>query len=310
METSVDYRAVAAGQHGLVTRAQLLESEVSRAARRRLVDRGDLVPVGRQVFRISGAPVTEHQAILAACLDVGGVASHRTAAWLHHLIAGRRRAGPPEVMVRRPGGHHNPNAVVHSTTFLPPDDVVTVDGIPCLGVPRTLLTLAALVPHELTYDEVKGAVDEAIRVGIAHERWLWWRLEKLRRSGRNGVRVFEQILEARAAGEVTESWLERETLQVLVGAGLPAPVCQARIERKGSFLGRVDFLYAAARLVIEVSGYRWHRTAEQAAADAERRRRLTLAGFTVLEYTFHEVVSSPDLLVAEVAEALGRARAA
>ena len=116
--------------------------------------------------------------------------------------------------------------------------------------------------------------------------------------------------EARAAGEVTESWLERETLQVLVGAGLPAPVCQARIERKGSYVGRVDFLYAAARLVIEVSGYRWHRTVEQAAADAERRRRLTLAGFTVLEYTFHEVVSSPDLLVAEVAEALGRARAA
>lgn len=187
---------------------------------------------------------------------------------------------------------------------------MTVDGIPCLGVPRTLMTMAALVPHELSYDEVKGAVDEAIRLGIAHEKWLWWRLEKLRRSGRNGVRVFEQILESRAAGEVTESWLERETLEVLRAAGLPLPVCQARIERRGSFVGRVDFLYPTPRLVIEVSGYRWHRTAEQAAADAERRRHLTLAGYTVLEYTFHDVVSTPEVLVAEVTEALSRSVAA
>ena len=115
---------------------------------------------------------------------------------------------------------------------------------------------------------------------------------------------------ARAAGEITESWLERETLRVIIDAGLPVPVCQARIERRGSFVGRVDFLYAEAQVVIEVSGYRWHRTKAQAAADAQRRRALTLAGYTVLEYTFDDVVASPQVLVAEVTEALGLARAA
>lgn len=311
METTRNMRSRAEGQHGLVTRAQLAELEVTRAVRRRLVERGELVPVGRQVFRIGGVPLTDHQRILAACLDTGGVASHRTAAWLHRLLTGLDPLRPLEVIALRPRADAATSiARVHSTTWLPADDLVVVQGVPCLGVPRTLLSLAALVPHELSFDEVRGAVDQAVFSGIAHEKWLWWRLERLRRSGRNGVRVLEEILLARAAGEITESWLERETLAVIVGAGLPVPVCQARIERRGSFVGRVDFLYADARVVIEVSGYRWHRTKAQAASDAQRRRQLTLAGYTMLEYTFDDVVTSPHVLIAEVSEALGLARAA
>ncbi len=311
MDTARNMRTLAGGQHGLLTRAQLAELAVTRAVRRRLVDRGDLVPVGQQVFRIGGVPASERQAILAACLDVGGVASHRTAAWLHRLLTGFDRMRAIEVVVERPRAHATTAlAQVHSTTWLPAADLVVVDGIPCLGVPRTLLSLAALVPRELTFDQVKGAVDLGVTSGIAHEKWLWWRLERLRRSGRNGVRVLEAILLARAAGEITESWLERETLRVIIDAGLPVPVCQARIERRGSFVGRVDFLYADARVVIEVSGYRWHRTKAQATDDAQRRRALTLAGYTVLEYTFDDVVSAPHVLVAEVTEALGLARAA
>lgn len=304
-------RSVAERQHGLVTRDQLAEAKVTRAVRRRLVERGELIPVGRRVFRIGGVPPTDRQRILAACLDTGGVASHRTAAWLHRLLSWIDPDRRPEVVVHRQRNHApTGTARVHSTTWLPADDRVVVDGIPCLGIPRTLLSLAALVPHELSFDEVKGALDQAVCSGLATEAWIWWRLERLRRSGRNGVRVLEEALLARAAGEVTESWLERETLQVIVAAGLPVPVCQARIERQGSFVGRVDFLYAEARVVIEVSGYRWHRTKAQAASDAQRRRQLTLAGYTVLEYTFDDVVRCPESLVAEVTEALGLVRAA
>lgn len=109
MERTRTLRGIAEEQHGLVTRAQLRDLDLGRAARRGLVGRGELVPMGPQVFRIGGAPITERQTVLAACLEVGGVASHRTAAWLHHLLTGSLPPGPPEVMVRRPSGHHNPS---------------------------------------------------------------------------------------------------------------------------------------------------------------------------------------------------------
>lgn len=299
-------RTLAGGQHGLLTRAQLAELAVTRAVRRRLVDRGDLVPVGQQVFRIGGVPASERQAILAACLDVGGVASHRTAAWLHRLLTGFDRMRAIEVVVERPRAHATTAlAQVHSTTWLPAADLVVVDGIPCLGVPRTLLSLAALVPRELTFDQVKGAVDLGVTSGIAHEKWLWWRLERLRRSGRNGVRVLEAILLARAAGEITESWLERETLRVIGGAGLPLPVCQARIGARGAFVARVDFRYPGTMAIIEVNGHRFHASREQLRRDAQRRRGLVALGFSVYDFTYDEVVQEPEAVLVTVRHILG-----
>ncbi|MEO6987730.1 MAG: DUF559 domain-containing protein [Aquihabitans sp.] len=200
--------------------------------------------------------------------------------------------------------------MIRTTTWLPSDDVVSVDGIPCLSVARTLFSLAAKVPRLLAIDRVRGAVDVAVADGQASDPWLWWRLEQLRCRGRNGVKVFEEILSARTGGSVTESWLERETLRLLAEAGLPTPECQGRICRDGAFVARVDFVYPWCRTVIEVSGFRWHRTPDQLKQDARRRRDLTLAGYRVLEYTYDDIVQHPERVVAEVAEALGIRRAA
>lgn len=297
-------------QHGLVTRADLATAGATRGQRRGFVARGLLVPVGRQTFRIGGSPPDARQIVLAACLDTAGVATCRTAAWLHGL-SGFAGGSPPEVLVARPlFDYRSPIARVHTTTSLPIDDLVVIDGIPSVSVARTLFSLAALVPRELGLEIVRGAVDEAIRDGKARDRWLWWRLERLRCRGRNGVTLFEEILTRRMGGELTESWLERETLRVLEAGGLPVPVCQDRIDRRGAFVARVDFCYPGARVVIEVSGYRWHRTPEHLANDLARRRALTLAGYRVLEYSYDDVVTSSARLVAEVTEALGLRRAA
>lgn len=310
MDKHRELRQRAEVQRGLLTTTDLRELGVTRGRRRGLVDRGELVPAGRRVFRIGGVAPSPGQSLQALCLDTGGVASHRSAAWLHGLTG--FAAFPLEVTVARPlhGAPYGPGRI-HTTSHLPSDDLVTVDGVNSLSVARTLLSLAALVPDELTFDQVHGAVDEAVALGLARDPWLWWRLEKLRRSGRNGVTVFESILVARAGGLVTESWLERETLRVLTDAGVPLPTCQARIAPRGAFVARVDFVYADRRLVIEVSGYRHHRTKAQTIADAKRRRALTLEGYTVLEYTYDDVVSRPAVLAAEVVHALGlRSRAA
>lgn len=298
----------AEGQHGLVTGGDLDALGITRGRRRTLVARAVLVPIGRGAHRFAGSPRTTLQAVTTACLAIGGVATHRTAAALHG-IEGFALDRPIEVLV--PDRRRNPRSTLarlHTTTWLPDDDLVVVSTIPTTGVARTLFSLAALVP-EISTDRVRDAIDAAVRDGLATDPWLWWRLEKLRCRGRNGVTVFEDLLQSRADGEVTESWLERQTLAILRAAGLPLPVCQQRIEAKGAFVARVDFFYELprGRVVIEVSGHRHHRSRAQTTADAQRRRALTMAGCEVHEFTYDEIVRTPWVLVDTVRCILGLA---
>src|SRR5690242_11162853 len=70
-------------QLGHISYRQLRTLGVTPKVVRRLVSTGWLVPVGRATFRLGGVSRTYEGDVMAACLDVGAVASHRTAAVLH-----------------------------------------------------------------------------------------------------------------------------------------------------------------------------------------------------------------------------------
>lgn len=299
----------ASSQLDLITRSQLHDAGLSKHALHRARRSGLLVPVGRRTFSLAGRPATFERRAMAACLDTGGVASHRTAAALHGL-----HGFPPPQAIEVTIPHHRRHptsdlATVHATTNLPADDLVEVGPIPCAGLARTFLMLAALVP-EVPADAIRTAIGDAAREGRVSDAWLWWRLEELRCRGRNGVSALEDILRRRQCLGPTESWLEHTFLERLEGAGLPLPQVQRRISRDGRFVGRVDALYPEHRLVIEVEGHRHHSTREQRAADESRRRQLVLAGYRVLVVTADEVVHHPDRVVADVAAALAERPAA
>ncbi|MBV9951190.1 MAG: DUF559 domain-containing protein [Acidimicrobiia bacterium] len=289
-----------------ITQKQLRQLGVSAKVARRLVDTGRLVPVGRATFRMGGVPPSFEGLVMAACLDTGGVVSHRTACRLHGLGPKRWIRGPIEVTrLKRERHGPSPLARVHTTTELGPDDLVVVRGIASTSVARTLLGLAGLVP-EVRPDEVRGVVDAAVRAGLASDKWLWWRLEQLRCKGRNGVSLLEAILSDRAKRGRTESWLEVEFLDLLDAVGFPRPEVQRRVAHRGAFVARVDFFYAP-KLVIEVSGREGHVTDEERAADAIRLNALQAEGYTVIEFTYEQIVRQPELVLAAVAQHLSLA---
>lgn len=293
-------------QHGLVTSTDLDRMALPRYRRRSLVACGTLVPLGRRTYAIGGSPETLQRRVMAGCLDTAGFASHATAAWLHG-INGFGPGAPPSVVVRRSSFDcRSPLATVHSSTWLPDNNIVVVSGIPTLNVARTLFSLASAVPI-VPRDAVAGAIDVAIRDGKATDAWLWWALERIRRRGRNGVGVFEELLNTRAGGAITESWLEREFLRVLRSAGIELPICQRRIRRQGAFVARVDFAYPSRMIVVEVNGHASHSLRRQNNDDASRRNALTLAGYRVLEFTYDQVVGDPSAVVAQVLDALHQA---
>ena len=197
---------IARRQRGLVTRSDLRRLRLSRTQRATLLRRGTLEPVGRQTFLIGGSPPDPRRELLLATLDTGGALSHRSGVALQG-VPGVPEPSKPDVLV---GRVRTPNdsdlATVHSTTWLPADDLTVVEGIPCTSVARSLFTLAALIP-EVSEEDVRGAVDAAIQMGRATDAWLWWRLEKLRCRGRSGVANLEAILVKRAGGAVTDEEL-------------------------------------------------------------------------------------------------------
>jgi len=289
-------------QRGLITRAQLDELAANASRRRRLVAEGSLRPLASSVYAVGGAPLDQRTHVLAACLEVDGLASHASAAALVGLPNWSIPSPPDVIVAGRRRGFRSTLGRVHTTTNLGPDDQVVVDGIPCTSVARTLLCLAGTVP-ELPEERFRTTVDDAVRLRLATDGWLWWTLERLRCRGRDGVAVLERVLADRA-NSPTESWLEREYLRVTDAAQIERPVVQARIAAHGAFVARVDFLYERRRVVVEVTGAVGHSTPEQRAADAKRRNALLLQGFVVLEFTYEQVVRNPELVVATVIDAL------
>jgi very-short-patch-repair endonuclease len=293
-------------QLGHITRHQLADLGLSDRSIRTLVAHG-YQPVGRNTFRLPGLDGSFERRVMAACLDTGGVASHRTAARLHRLGQDLHAARIEVVVTRRLRRTDLPGVTVHSTTNLPPDDLVTVGAIPCVGVARTFMMLAALVP-EVPADAIRTAIGDAARDGLVSDAWLWWRLDHLRCRGRNGVTAMEEILRRRQHLGATESWLEHTFLELIEAGGLPLPEVQRRIGRKGTFVARVDCEYVHHGLVIELEGYEAHK--HRRAEDEARRRRLILAGKTVMVFTRDEVAFAPERVLADVAEALATLRAA
>jgi very-short-patch-repair endonuclease len=69
---------------------------------------------------------------------------------------------------------------------------------------------------------------------------------------------------------------------------------------------RLDFSYPDLLLIIEVNGWAYHSSPEQARRDTVRRNALNRAGWTVLEFDWWEVTNEPGRVVAEVAAALAQ----
>ena len=86
--------------------------------------------------------------------------------------------------------------------------------------------------------------------------------------------------------------------------GLAAPVRQHEVWVGGTLLARADLAYPGQRLLIELDGWRAHGTRRAFLADRRRQNSLVLAGWTLLRFTWADVVESPAALVAAVHGAL------
>jgi hypothetical protein len=274
---------------------------------RRRVRSGVLRRVGVRTLASPFGPSTALAELAALLLDCGAGpdggawASGPTAAALHGFD-GFVLKTPFDVTVLRGRNIQRVRHHVHTTISLPLVDRAEVSGVPTTSATRTLIDLARHVgPKRLT-----AALDSALRDGLTAEHALHRRIVDLRASGRYGIPKLLEVMEGSEATRGGHSWLERRFLELCAEAGLPRPIAQQRLGQAGGRLIRVDCRFPATPVVVELLGYRWHRTAAQMARDSERINRLQLDGHVVLQYGYDTVVNHSAAMLTEITGAIAR----
>jgi hypothetical protein len=291
---------LAARQHGVVARWQLVRLGASDAWIKHRVANGRLHPVTFGVYAVGRPSLTRPGWLMAAVLraGLGAFLSHESAAELWGIRP--TRPGPVEVSTTARGTRRAAGLRIHRRSALRPQDVTMHDEIPVASPALTIVDLAA----RLSADQLERVINEADKLDRITPEGLRIELEEMPRLP--GTRRLRQVLD-RHTLLLTDSELERRFMPIARGAGLPAPLTQQWLS---GF--RVDFFWPHLGLVVETDGLRYHRTPAQQARDRHRDQALTAAGLSTLRFTHAQVRHEPaqvERTLAAVAARLARGAA-
>jgi very-short-patch-repair endonuclease len=305
--TDTDRRiaAIATGQLGAFSRAQATDAGLSNRQLRSRVRSGALVQTGPNGFRVAGAPNTLESQLREVLLDIGSPiwVSDATAAALHGFPGFTLRR-PFHVAVNADRNVRRNGVVVHRTGMLDPVDREQLDEIPITSPARTLIDIA----RHATPGQLGLAVEYAFEHQLTSEDHVHRRIGTLRSRGRYGVPTLLGVLERREITRGGESWLERRYLTLLHEARLPRPATQVVLAQRGDHAVRVDCWFEAGNVVVELLGYRFHRTRSQMNRDAARHNALIASGRAVYQFTYDQVTATPTEVVAQTRAALDNPR--
>lgn len=294
---------LASRQHGIITRKQALSLGATSAMISRRRSNGRWIVVEAGVYRIHGAPDTWHSRVMALCLAYGGVASHRSAAFLHGLSG----FAPTIIEISVPRGRavQRPGVKMHESTDLHLFVPQTINAIPTTPVERLVVDLGAVV----RFDRFDRVVDELIRRRSITWETLLDQLIRHSRRGRDGVGSLRALLEERYQADVGDSPLEGAFIRELRRRRVREPVAQHNVRDRTGFIARVDFAYPRLKIAIELDGRAFHGD-PVFESDRDKRFRLTAAGWYVIEITWKMLVGNPDAVFQRLQQVIDEREAA
>jgi very-short-patch-repair endonuclease len=280
---------IADGQHGVVSRAQLLDAGIGDDSIDRSVSADRLRVVFRGVYAVGHSALTREAWWKAALLACGkpAVLSHHSAAQLWRMQRGD--PFPISVIVRTRSGRRH-GRINSRRMRLQPGEWMRFDGLRVTTPARTIIDLAG----ELGPRQLRRLVEQAqdLRRFDAAEIRQVLTLHPRRPGGRALLDLI-RLMEPDADG--ARSHLERLFVPLARRAGLQKPEVNVEIEGR-----RRDFVWRDSRLVVEVDGYAYHSSRRAMRRDRERDRRLTIAGWRPARFTFEEVALEPTATAQEL----------
>jgi very-short-patch-repair endonuclease len=262
----------------------LLDLGVTRNEVQHALRSGRLRPVHRGVYAVGHTALSQEARWMAAVLagGPGAVLSHRSAASLWRLIPRPPALTEISTLTNRRSVE---GIAIHRPRALADNEVTRHRGIPTTTVTRTLVDLA----DEATDDELQRALHSAeILYSVA--------LDGVRTEGRRAA------TRLKGPRDRSRSELEREFKRLCARAGIEAPRNNARVAGL-----EVDFVWPEERAVVELDGWRFHRSRHQFELDRRRDAKLARAGYRVVRFTYRQVTGAPHEVVATLRAALASA---
>jgi very-short-patch-repair endonuclease len=280
-------------QRDVITRNEALNAGLSEDAifRRVKSEKWQLLFPG--IYLSGPEPPSWEQLMFAACQWAGplAVASHESAARLYRF-PGFENAGLELTVPRNLSAGKRP-VIIHRVQTVDKQKITKVGRIPATTPTWTIVNLATV----LDFFPLQRITDYAISQDVT----TWRRLEKAAEAGfgEPGIPKLRKILKA---GQAAESLLQRGVMRLLVESRLPTPSLEYP---EGQY--RIDLAYPDRRLAIETDGYESHSGREAFGKDRIKQNHLILMGWTVLRFTWDDLINRPDYIVATVASFLAAA---
>jgi very-short-patch-repair endonuclease len=266
----------------------------------RLNSSGEVARVHPHVYRFTAAPSSLTQRAKAASLYAGERAwiSHRTAAFKLGMIDQSHRT--IELISER---DLRAGRDLKIRVGRVPRSYATVkDGILMTNSIRTMVDLASVLGEE----RLEFVLDDCLYRGLVEIGRLTQCAESLGQAGRRRTRVLKDLLGVRGEGlAVPLTVLERQFLKVVRSGDLDEPEKQAIVPSDTSRTWRLDFVYPDNKVLIEVDGRRWHAGRRQAKSDRHRDNVMNVRGWTVLRFTWEDVMNDPEYVIEQLRRALG-----
>jgi hypothetical protein len=235
---------LAARQHSVIGREQMLAYGMTRGQIDARVRRKRLEVACRGIYRIPGSVRTWEQRLMVAVLaaGLGAAASRLSAAALWRLPG--FPPGPIQVTQGRGPSSRTAVSGLHDSRFLPPHHLRVVGCIPTTSPERTLFDLCGCVHPR----RAERTLDNALAMNLTTVQQLVLVLAETGARGRPGTAHLRELLAVRADDYVPPaSELEALVKTVIAAAGLQQPARQVSVGGTQAPIGRIDFAYARRR---------------------------------------------------------------
>jgi hypothetical protein len=288
---------VAYRQDGAISRAQARAVGLGDSYITRLVRAGRWRRAGRGAFLVPGAHPLRGPAAAALLSRPDAVVCGLTAARLlrFEALPQPRRDERVHLLLPRERSRGQPADVVLRWGRVAAEDVVDLRGIPVTAPARTLADLVLVSRRE----DAVALMDAALRTGQLCD------LSPARAAavGRHGS-VERGSWWALADGRA-ESPLETRLRLLLADGGLPPPTPQCPVVGSdGWTLARLDLAWPAFRVDVEADGREVHAAPTALYRDRERQNLLANLGWTVLRFTWQDILQHPQHVIRVVTTAL------
>jgi hypothetical protein len=281
-----------ASTDGLFTRADCRAHGIAYSTVRRGIEAGEIVEVEPGVLALRDWPDSYLRRVRAVVMSTGAVASHWSAMSVLRLSHDHRdlhatqrpSGGVVHVIAQRSVGTLRHKTVVHRLPLVL-DEVRSINGILVTNVQRTCADLLAMLP-----------LDQARPLAFRARQQRWLDSDDIdraiqRRGRTRGVgtlRELRPIFDANAHS--VAEWMFADVMRAA-----PEIEWDANVPIRGASGERyvLDGVVRGMKLGIEIDGRAFH-SRERFAQDRRRQNDLVAAGWTIIRFTWDDLVHHQD----------------